>query len=292
MKKPNFFIIGAPKCGTTALASWLSEHPNVYMSPVKEPHFYSRDLNNRQAHTRKAYERLFKGVNDQHHAVGEASVWYLYSSEAVKNILAEIPDAKFIVCLRNPVEMAASLHNQQIVAANETIEDFATAWGAQSERKTGANVPKLCQDSQLLLYGPACKLGGQLDRLYRHCDKSQVKLVFLDDIKADTRGAYSQVLSFLGLPDDRRQEFPVVNGATERKSLFWARAIKVVQRIKKKLGIPRLGTGIFSFIDQLNRRKREHVDLDEAMRSTLENYFRQDIQCLEYITGRNLSHWK
>ena len=87
VRKPNFFIIGAPKCGTTSLATWLSGHPNVFMSAVKEPHFFNTD-DRRFISTLEAYENLFRAASSDHCAVGEASVWYLSSTEAVRNILA------------------------------------------------------------------------------------------------------------------------------------------------------------------------------------------------------------
>ena len=84
MKKPNFFIIGAPKCGTTSLASWVSEHPSVYMSPLKEPDYFHA---NEKIGSLKEYEQLFEGAGPEHITVGEASVRYLYSQVAVPNIL-------------------------------------------------------------------------------------------------------------------------------------------------------------------------------------------------------------
>src|SRR5210317_560697 len=112
--KPNFFILGAPKCGTTSLAYWLSQHPNVYVSPDKEPLHYSTDFPASTPHSERSYLDLFAEATEQHIAIGEASVWYLRSKDAVANIENEIPEAKYIVMLRNPVEMAPSLHWQTV----------------------------------------------------------------------------------------------------------------------------------------------------------------------------------
>lgn len=127
MKKPNFFIIGAPKCGTTSLAAWLAEHPQIFMSPIKEPQFFNKDVGFPMK-SLQAYEKLFKDASSGHIAVGEATVLYLYSKVAVRNILDYNPDAKFIVCLRNPVDMAYSLHEQWFFNGIEDIEDFKEAW--------------------------------------------------------------------------------------------------------------------------------------------------------------------
>jgi len=89
MKKPNFFILGAPKCGTTSLAMWLSEHPNIFMCPIKEPHYFNTDGLQR-IKTLEQYESLFTDAKPEHVAVGEASTHYLYSKEAVPRILENL----------------------------------------------------------------------------------------------------------------------------------------------------------------------------------------------------------
>lgn len=292
MTKPNFFILGAPKCGTTALAQWLGEHPNIYMPPVKEPHYYSHDLNNRQTRTQKAYERLFKGVTTEHQAIGEASVWYLYSREAVSNILAEIPDAQFVVCLRNPVEMAYSLHGQQLVSTNEQFKKFEEAWQLQRERARGEQVPALCEDPQLLLYGPACELGKQLQRLYASCEPGKVHVLFLDDIKKDARAVYLRVLEFLGVEDDGRTQFPVVNSARRRRSYALANGVKRINHLRRKLGIPRLGTGLMLAINRLNGKRSQRNNMSDSTRRMLIEHFASDIEKIENLTGRNLDSWK
>ncbi|MEC9341081.1 MAG: sulfotransferase [Pseudomonadota bacterium] len=171
---PNFFIVGAPKCGTTSLAGWLAQHPNILMSSAKEPHYYNTDFGNRHTHSPAEYSRFFKHPPAVCDAVGEASVWYLYSHAAVPNILVDVPAAKFIVMLRNPVEMAPSLHEQQLVNGTEDVADFAAAWRLQTEREAGRSIPRLCEEPKLLLYGPACRLGEQLQRLYCVAGQEQV----------------------------------------------------------------------------------------------------------------------
>jgi hypothetical protein len=138
--KPNFFILGAPKCGTTSLARWLGDHPNIFMAPQKEPHFFNTD--DRQGVTTLVeYEDLFRKAQKEHVAVGEASVWYLSSSQAVNNILEYNPNARFIVMVRNPIEMAQALHGQMLIAGLECVQDFSKAWSLQEERRQGLRLP-------------------------------------------------------------------------------------------------------------------------------------------------------
>lgn len=286
MKRPNFFIIGAPKCGTTALTSWLGENPHIYFSPVKEPHFYSDDLKNRQVKTKKQYDQLFKKVNPNHLAVGEASVWYLYSEKAVPNILKDDPCAKFIVCLRNPVDLAFSLHGQQLLNKNESISSFEEAWKAQLRRKEGENIPPLCSDPSFLLYGPACELGRQLERLYHWVDPNRVHVIFLDDIKDNPHGTYQKILKFLGVPDDGRSEFPIVNPASETRFSVLAKTIKLASLARRKLKMPPLGTGILEKLSHVNRKKAIRESMSNGMREELERYFLNDIEKIKKMTGK------
>lgn len=126
--RPNFFIIGAPKCGTTSLDNWLGAHPAVFLSPMKEPHYLSTDLANRSVTNAAQYEKLFQNVSDVHIAVGEASTWYLYSINAVSNIELAYPDARYIVITRNPVDMAHSLYHHNLRVLREDRATFEEAW--------------------------------------------------------------------------------------------------------------------------------------------------------------------
>ena len=140
---PDFFIAGAPKCGTTALFSYLQTHPGIFLPAerpgtsrlsAKEPHYYCTDFPNyRRCRSREDYLRLFTDAAAGT-LVGEASVWYLYSEVAIPRIMAEIPKAKFIVLLRNPVNMAHSLHNLLYHTLDEDIADFGCAWEAGPAR--------------------------------------------------------------------------------------------------------------------------------------------------------------
>ena len=188
MKKPNFFILGAPKCGTTSLANWLGQHPQVYFSPIKEPHFFNTDDTFRNVTDVDTYLQLFEGAGLEHLAVGEASTWYLYSETAVPEIERFTGgDARYVVCLRNPVDMAYSLHAQILFSGNETIPDFCQAWSLQEERAKGRKLPALSNEKTHLQYFRACALGTLVERLLKTVPRSRVHFVFLDDLSADLR---------------------------------------------------------------------------------------------------------
>ena len=118
--KPNFLIVGAPKCGTTALWRYLNAHPDIFMSPRKDMHFFGSDLDftKRSRFTQKEYEQFFEHATQK--AIGEASVWYLYSQKAAQEIAAYRPDMKIIIMVRDPI---------QIMYAHTIPSSSSTAWG-------------------------------------------------------------------------------------------------------------------------------------------------------------------
>jgi hypothetical protein len=289
MAKPNFFIIGAPKCGTTSLAAWLADHQNIYMSPTKEPHFFNTD-HKRFINSLSGYERLFEGVTERHRAVGEASVWYLYSAAAVSNILAYNPDARFIVLLRNPIEMAPSLHEELVFTGREDVADFAGAWNLQEARRQGAHLPPMVWEPKYLQYGDLCSLGAQVERLFGLVPRERVKIILLEDLIGDPGGVYRSVLRFLGVDDDHRQDFSALNQAKSRRwpgllTVAWA-----VTTVKRAFGIEG-GLGLWKRLDAVNRVERPRQPISADTRQILQDYFRRDIERLQALIGRDLGHW-
>lgn len=300
MKEPNFFIIGAPKCGTTSLATWLAEHPRIYMSPIKEPHWYSTDLNLAMVHSEDGYKHLFNDASDYHIAVGEASAFYLFSKYAVPQIEKEHAGAKYIVLIRNPVEMAYSLHDEAVYKGWEHIHYFEKAWELSPERRKGRLVRPWCREPRFLDYQSICRLGEQVERLYKIVPRQRVLIITLDEMKQNPRSVYVQTLDFLGVPDDGRTDFPVLNPAKElrfpwlKKMLLGAGILS--RFAKSALGIPgHRGTGLLNAADKLitsyNRRFRPRPPLDKKLRERLTNYFHEDIELLSKLTNIDLSHW-
>jgi hypothetical protein len=290
MNRPNFFLLGAPRCGTTSMASWLGEHPQIYMSPEKEPNFFNSD-HRRYRTSLAAYERLFEPARETHLAVGEASVWYFYSTAAVPNILQYNPDAKFIVMLRNPVDMSYSLHDELFFTRHEDIADFATAWKLQEARRAGNRLPTLVWEPKFLQYGKACSLGIQLTRLYERVPSSRVSIVVMDDLRRDPRAVYRSVLSFLGVADDDRTEFSATNQAKVRRWPALVYLDRVAKSVKQIAGIEG-GLGLARRIEAWNQTERRRRPLDCAFQDELRRYFEADICTLERLTGRDFTCWR
>jgi hypothetical protein len=269
--KPNFFIIGAPKCGTTSLAAWLSQHREVFIPPEKELNFFDDDHHYPVRLTLRQYEKLFARASEK--AVGDASVWYLYSWTAVPNILEYQPNARFIVCLRDPVEMAFSLHHQQIFSRNEDIFDFRTAWQAQEERRNGA--PVKAHERSHLYYGDVCKLGEQVERLLSRTQR--VHFVRLDEVRQDPRAAFSAVLDFLELAQFD-PDLTARNQAKERRSLVFQKSLQLLFRMKHRLGV-RKNLGALTKLYRWNTRPAKW-NPDPEFAAELASYFREDSEKL------------
>lgn len=291
MRVPDFFVLGAPKCGTTSLARYLGEHERIFMSEPKEPHFFNTDFANRHTTDIDAYRDCFREAQNQHLAVGEASVLYLYSREAVGNIVEFAPTARFIVSLRNPVDLAYAYHSQSLRSNGEMIADFEKAWRLQFERKSGAKVPTSCREKKVLLYGELAAVGHQLRRLFEQVERERVLILFMDDLKRDPVSVYRQALDFLDVPYDGRQEFPIHNANQQLRSPRLRRLVEYAYGMKRRLGIQR-GFGVLNGIKRLNVEATQREAMRPEFRKELIDYFDEDIELVEQLTGRNLSEWR
>ena len=218
---PNFFIVGAPKSGTTALSTYLGEHPNVFMATPKEPDYFCKDFPAKShASNLDEYLWIFRDARHYHMAIGEASVWYLYSKRAAVELKRFCPKARIIIMLRHPVDIAYSLHSQLLWTLDENEKDFKKAWGLQTERSRGGNIPKHCVEASFLQYKDVVRLGQQVQRYYDHFEARQIHLIFFDDFKTAPVNCYQEVLDFLSIPDDNRTHFPVIN-ANKGHRIHW-----------------------------------------------------------------------
>jgi hypothetical protein len=296
--KPTFFIVGAPKCGTTAMAQYLAEHPNVYISPIKEPHYFAEDLPKyRVASTLAEYEALFSDASAQHLHAGEGSVFYLVSEVAIRKIMIFDPSARLIVMLRNPVEMVHSLHAQLLYSRDESVSDFDAAWRMIAQRRDGRRVPAQCRAPKLLEYDSVGRYGAQLERLLASCPREQVLVLLYEDFCRDPAAAYRAVIDFLGLPKDARTDFPVINAHKQHKFAWMgqftqktpSRLVDTALRVKTALGIQRLG--ILDRLRRINQSNKPRAPLSVALRQEIVECYRDDVTKLASLTGRDLAGW-
>lgn len=292
-KKPNFFIIGAPKCGTSSLSAYLRDHADIFFSNPKEPNYFLFDFSDKQRKVldEVEYLSLFNDAETEK-AIGEGSVWYLYSKVAVSNILKLNPEAKFVVMVRNPVDMFVSLYDELFSNFEENATTLLEAWELQDERSRGNLLPAEVRDPKVLQYGKICKTGEQVERLLQTVPQEKVLVVFFDDLKQNTRSVYQRVLIFLNIADDNRADFPVINKRKKVNHKNLHKFIKFLGKVKRTLKIKKS----LNLLNTLkNQNKKEvgigHERMSESFRTDLKKYFREDIQKLSRLTGRDLTHW-
>jgi hypothetical protein len=297
--KPNFFVVGAPKCGTTALYEYLRSHPSIFMPRYKEPHFFAKDLGAYPLiKTADAYARLFEGATREHLRVGEASVYYLRSSSAIPHIHEFDSDASIIAMLRNPVDMVHALHSQLLYVGAESVRDFETAWRLQARRSRGLDLPRRCRGAFLFQFAQLGQLGTQTQHVLSRFPRAQVKLILFDDFTASPRAVYDEVVAFLGIPHDGRTDFPPIN-EHKRARIGWlndfmrkpAPALRSgFRRFKRSLGPERLG-GLKTQLVKLNTAKGKRAALSPEFRAELIETFREEVALLSRLLDRDLTHW-
>lgn len=301
--RPNLFLVGAPKCGTTALASWLAEREDVHFCEPKEPFLLADDIPNARALTLTpdiaAYAALFAGADPaRHRVIGEGSTNYLRSRRAVDNALALSPDARFVAMLRDPVAIAHAYHMEQRFARNEDEPDFGRAWALQEARAEGRSIPEACHTPDLLQYRWIASIGSQLERLFARVPEDRRLVLFQEDLKDDPAAVWRRVLAFLGLPDDGRTAFPAVNAAHghrfETVADLWLDPpvalrgpVRVLRTAVRRARVPAIDR-----IKAAMRKPRARDPIPPELDARLRAEFEPEVRKVEALTGRELPAWR
>jgi hypothetical protein len=213
-RTPDFFIVGHPKCGTTALYEMLRVHPQIFMPELKEPWFLASDMRPRFQPPRSAsppktladYLVLFEGAGaDQR--IGEASSAYLLSHTAAAQIAELRPDARIIAILREPASFLRSLHMQLLRTHVEGVKSFRRAIALEDARREGRKIPRRSHRPQLLTYSEHVRYAEQLRRYHELFAPEQVLVLIYEDFREDNEATVRRVLQFLGV-DERAPVAP------------------------------------------------------------------------------------
>ena len=296
-RMPTFLVLGAMKAGTTALYTALDQHPDVHMSPVKEPNFFAfagtqpdfqapidqrpEGVNHTSITTLDQYQELFAGATDET-ARGEASHWYLYHPDAPANIERYVPTARLVAMLRNPVERAYSEFLHFVRDQDEPLADFAAALDAEEERianhwALGRYVDRGRYDEQLARY---------LDRFPRE----QIRVYLFDDFVDDPAAIRRDLYRFVGVdpsfdPDERR-----VNASGVPRSRVLHALLTAAAPLREAV-VPLLPDGVVDWVNDLKNRNLDKPPMDPAVRARLIDTFRPHVRRLEALLDRDLSHW-
>jgi hypothetical protein len=301
--RPNFFIIGAPRCGTTALSSYLAEHPRIGFSRPKETQFFCTDLPGIHFHTTdpEEYLNLCFGhcAGKNYLAIGEGSVWNLYSKDAVEKILRFSPKARFIIMVRNPVDLCIALYEKRREMLQEDQPSFEQAWRIEDERRQGRSIPAFFRkEIGVAGYRNVASLGEQVEKAFSLISEQQRLLIVFDDFVENTAAVYAEVLAFLGVPHDGRKEFPQINeGRRIRNPKLWAlvwgtllRAHPLLDPAKRMLKVSTLN--IYPRLSRLFLGTRlERPATSESLRAEMRAFFDDDIKRLSAAIGRDLNSW-
>ena len=305
IRKPNLFIVGAPKCGTTSLCKYLEQHPQIYISPHKEPNYFGSDLvtNPRKPPMRlEEYLELFKEADVS--VVGEGSTWYLYSQTAPKDIISFSENSKILIVLRNPVDFLYSYHNQSLLELTEDITDFQEALLAETDRRKGLRIPKGCIRNFALYYREVASFSKYVENYLNLFGQDRVHIILFDDFVNSTSLVYRNILKFLEVDDSFEANYSVYNSNTQIANVKAYRAVKRVKWWTQTIGHQLKGLPFYYRLRKLNSRlfenkilstsfikKSERPPLPENLRNELIQVFRPEIQRLEMVLSRNLSHW-
>ena len=206
-RTPDFFVVGHPKSGTTALYEALRSHPDIYMPDCKEPWFFAPELHERTPprpegtpETLDQYRALFAAARPDQIA-GEASAEYLWSKGAAAAIAEAQPAARVIAILREPASFLRSLHLQFLQTYVETESDLRRALELEDARRAGREIPRYTYWPKALLYSDHVRYAEQLQRFYDVLPAAQVLVLIYDDFRADNGAFVRSVFRFLEVDD-------------------------------------------------------------------------------------------
>jgi hypothetical protein len=286
VRTPTFFLVGAPKCGTTAMHEYLGAHPDVFVPERKEPHHFGQDIRSpRFLNERHEYLALFEKARDEK-AVGEASVWYLASTRAAAEIAAFEPQAKILVMLRDPVELVRSLHSFNVANGIEDITDLGVALDAGTKRFETRIVGRPAIP-EFLDYTPIGHFADQLARFQAVFPPDQIHVVIYEEFARDPATAYRGVLEFLGVGPTFRPAFERVNAARRSRSTTLARWLHAppprLQRVLRSVvpgGIRRRvwHRGLKRALTRANTEPATALPMSPAVRARLRAEYADDVR--------------
>ena len=298
MTLPNFLIIGSQKAGTTSVYSYLKQHPEVFVSPIKETNFFVHLAGNPEilpyvpkaslpVQSLEAYHALFREAASAT-AIGEASHLYLTDPWAADHIRRHLPEARLIAVLRDPVERA-----------------FSAYWMRVRDGRETRSFEQAVEDERQGRFEPSLELGGRfyvgtgfyarhLRPYLRMFDRSRIAIMLFDDLEADATGFMREVFGFLDVDDGFAPETSVRHNASglPRRGLLQPLLHKnVLTRTVRRVLPEALGRRAASAQDAWRSRQLSKPAMAPEVRQGLVAGFRDDILELQEIAGRDLSRW-
>ena len=294
MRTPDFFLVGAPKCGTTAMNDYLAAHPQIFICPRKESHHFCATWSPGYLAGRKDYLALFEDATNQRR-IGESSVWYLYAPDAPAALKEFCAAAQIIIMLRNPVEMIHALHAHRLYIASEDIKDFGEALAAEPARKLKQRLPAWPYPIPGLFYRDVARYSERVERYFATFGRDNVRVIIYDDFRQETARVYSETCAWLNVEESFHPDFRVVNAAKRVRSYKLRAWLDNPPAPLRKLGGPLLPRSLrHGFLGQLRRLNTQHTPrqpIEPELRLALQCEFLPDVEKLSGLLGRDLTHW-
>jgi len=299
MVMPNFLIIGAQKAGTSSLYHYLKQHPQVYMSPIKEPKFFALEGEEFDPERRgsggltkmpgirdlETYQQQYEGVSNEI-AIGEASPLYIYVPKAVERIKHYIPDAKLVAILRHPVDRAYSNFIHWVQRGLEPLDsDFESIIQEEETRISQNWSPNYHYKNRGFYYE-------QLKRYFDVFDKEQIRVYLYDDFIQNPQSVVQDIFRFIDVDDDfipnTGKKYNVskiprsgrLNSLLKKPSFFKS----ILKPILPKI----LQNSLKEYLIQANMTKPQ---LSPGTRKKLMKYYKDDIEKLQDLIQKDLSQW-
>jgi len=281
MPKPNFFMVGAPRCATTTMYTYLKQHPEIFLSLLKEPIHFGSDLTRQPLAVtdRAEYLSLFDAAGDAR-VIGEGSVFYLLSRRAAEELDEFSPAARILIMLRNPVDMMHSLHALYLRTGNEDLAEFPAAVAAEPERARRQHLPARCYFPEGLQYRAVARYAAPVAQFLRVFGRDHVHVVIFDDLVRDTAREHRRVLEFLGVDPDHPVELDVDRATAQIRPLVLRQIRAAGPDIRRKLKTGR----------DAHRGPRSRPVTPE-LRASLCSELLPDVEQLSAVLDRDLTHW-
>ena len=288
-KWPNFFIVGAPKCGTTSLHNYLANIPDIYMSSLKEPYYFARNLVLKNhvvdpIWDKKLYLDLFTPAKDEK-ILGESSVWYLSDPDAAKLIHQQVPDARILISLRDPVERTFS-HYAMFLSRYKITTSFHEQIESEINNTLDFDSPHIRLDAGLY--------SEDIKRYIEIFGKKQVKILIFEEWTLDPMNTVNEIIKFLeidySLSDSDLEAYNVYVETKLPRSSF---AKKLMSSYKigeiSKRTIPKSSRTFIK--EKFLKKKYEIPEMSDEDRDSLIKFFNDDVLKLQKLLNRKLP-WK
>jgi len=300
---PDFFIVGAPKCGTTSMTYYLSQHPEIFIHEGRELHFFGSDLKKDPEYfcSPEKYEAAFKNRNEEL-IVGEKSTLYLMSRLAAKEIKAFSPNARIIIMLRDPIDMLVSLHShlyfghvQDIANFREALEEGEKRRFPVSDNDEDIDPETIANTLDPRVYRDIVKFSRQVDRYFNIFGRENVHVILFDDLKKDLSAVYRDLTIFLGVSENFQPDFNILNSSRVLGSHGLWRLPRLLKKITSKIFSfkqrRRLNDLVIQNVLKKIVRGGSKEIIDAELRAELRDELAPEIDKLSKLLNRDLSDW-